>query len=75
MSSSSRDSTTSYIIIADTSNGPEQIFLCTLVSTTIKLNGDNFLLWSQYFRVLVGQKRKSGRLFDSLPNTDPTYPN
>lgn len=63
MSSSSRDSTTSYIIIADTSNGPEQIFLCTLVSTTIKLNGDNFLLWSQSFRVLVGTEKEKWATF------------
>lgn len=42
------------------SNGPDHTFPCTFTTTTIKLNSDNYLLWSQYFHVFVGAQRKIG---------------
>lgn len=52
------------------------IFSSTLTDTTIKLNGKNYLLRSQYFHASVGAKRKSGYLLDGLPDAkDPFYSN
>jgi len=40
----------------------------------MKLNGSNYLLWSQAFRILIGAQNKLAHLLQSpLADTDPTY--
>lgn len=53
MVSSSSDSSTSTI-----PNVFENIFPKSHPTTTIKLNGSNYLLWTQSFKALVGAQRK-----------------
>jgi len=46
----------------------------TVLGTTVKLNGSNFLLWAQTFHIFIGAKSKLAHLLQSLPAaTDPTY--
>lgn len=49
------------------------MLLLTLTATTVKLNGNSYLLWAQSFRVFVGTQREVVHLLDGLPNTkDPS---
>lgn len=50
------------------------MFSHILIAIAIKVNGDNYLLWSQYSCVFVGVQRKIGHLLDRPPDTkDPSY--
>ncbi|XP_020261846.1 uncharacterized protein LOC109837879 [Asparagus officinalis] len=45
-----------------------------VLGTTIKLNGTNYLLWAQAFRIFIGAQSKLPHLLASPPpTTDPTY--
>ena len=45
-----------------------------VLGTTIKLNGANYLLWAQAFRIFIGALSKLPHLLASPPPTsDPTY--
>lgn len=57
-----------------TSTGPEAMFPCTFTITTIKQNGDNYLLRDPLFSVFVWAQRKNLHLVDCLPDVeDPSY--
>ena len=46
----------------------------TILETTVKLNGSNYLLWAQVFRILIGAQNKLAHLFEFSPvATDTTY--
>jgi len=46
----------------------------TMLGTTVKLNGSNYLLWAQAFRIFIGVKNKLAHLLQLPPaDTDPTY--
>ena len=46
----------------------------TILVTTVKLNGSNYLLWAQAFRIFIGIQNKLAYLLqDQLATTDPTY--
>lgn len=60
MASLSNASTTGSNIT--TSNGLSYMFTCTLTATIIKLNGDNYMLWSQSFHAFVRAQREIGHL-------------
>jgi len=46
----------------------------TMLGTTIKLNGSNYLLWAQTFRIFIGAQNKLAHLLQDPPATlDPTY--
>ena len=48
--------------------------LKTILETTVKLNGSNYLLWAQAFRIFIGAQNKLAHLLQLPPaNTDPTY--
>lgn len=47
-------------------------FSCTLTATTVKFNGDNYLLQSQSFRVFVEEQRKIGHHIDEPLNVKDT---
>ena len=48
----------------------------TVLGTTVKLNGSNYLLRVQAFRIFIGAQNKLAHLFESiLATTDPTYTN
>lgn len=50
------------------------MFLRFLNTTTVKLNGSNYLLCDQLFRMHIGAKRKIRHLLKGQPNEkDPTY--
>ena len=45
-----------------------------LMATTVKLNGNNYLLWAQSFKLFIGAQQKVQHLTDDPPNfNDPTY--
>ena len=45
-----------------------------MLGTTVKLNGFNYLLWAQAFRILIGAQNKLSHLFQAPPaDADPTY--
>jgi len=40
----------------------------------VKLNGSNYLLWAQAFRIFIGPQNKLAHLIQPPPaDTDPTY--
>lgn len=45
-----------------------EFVLRTLTAITVKLNENNYLLWTQSFRVFVGTQRIIKHLFESLSN-------
>ena len=46
----------------------------TMLGTTVKLNGSNYLLWAHAFRILIGAQNKLAHLLEDLPATsNPTY--
>ena len=46
----------------------------TMLETTLKLNGSNYLLWVQEFRIFIGTQKKLAHLLQASPaTTDPTY--
>jgi len=46
----------------------------TILRITVKLNGSNYLLWAQEFRIFIGAQNKLAYLLQiSLATTDPTY--
>ena len=46
----------------------------TMLGTAVKLNGSNYLLWAQAFRIFIGIQNKMAHLFQPPPTTtDPTY--
>jgi len=46
----------------------------TMLGTTVKLNGSNYLLWAQVFRIFIGAQNKLAHLlFDPPATSDPTY--
>ena len=46
----------------------------TILGTTVKLNGSNYLLWAQTFRIFIGVQRKLAHLLqNSHATSDPTY--
>ncbi|ONK76435.1 uncharacterized protein A4U43_C03F27860 [Asparagus officinalis] len=46
-----------------------------VLGTTVKLNGTNYLLWAQAFRIFIGAQNKLAHLLTPpLASTDPTYP-
>jgi len=46
----------------------------TMLGTTVKLNGSNYLLWAQTFCIFIGTQNKLAHLLQSLPAAmDPTY--
>ena len=46
----------------------------TMLGTTIKLNGSNYLLWAQAFCIFIGAQNKLAHLLQDPPAiTDPTY--
>jgi len=46
----------------------------TMLGTTVKLNGSNYLLWAQAFRIFIGAQNKLAYLLQDSPATsDPTY--
>jgi len=46
----------------------------TMLGTTVKLNGSNYLLWKQAFHIFIGAQNKLARLLHEPPATsDPTY--
>ena len=46
----------------------------TILRTTVKLNGSNYLLWAQTFYIYIGAQNKLAHLLQSPPAaTDPTY--
>ena len=52
----------------------ETYILKTMLGTIAKLNGSNYLLWAQAFRIFIGAQNKLAHLLQALPaNTDPTY--
>jgi len=45
-----------------------------MLGTTVKLNGSNYLLWVQTFRIFIGAQNKLTHLLQSpLAATDPSY--
>ena len=46
----------------------------TNLETTVKLNGSNYLLWAQAFRIFIGAQNKLTHLLEPPPaTTDTTY--
>jgi len=46
----------------------------TMLGTTVKLNGSNYLLWAQVFCIFIGAQSKLAHLLQAPPaTTDPTY--
>ena len=46
----------------------------TILGTTVKLNGSNYLLWAQTFCIFIGAQNKLDHLLESLPaTTNLTY--
>ena len=46
----------------------------TMLGTAVKLNGSNYLLWAQAFRIFIGAQNKLAHLLQAPPaNIDPTY--
>jgi len=46
----------------------------TMLGTTVKLNGSNYLLWAQMFLIFIGAQNKFAHLLQLSPaDTDPTY--
>jgi len=46
----------------------------TMLGTTVKLNGSNYLLWTQAFRIFIRAQNKLAYLLHDPPTTsDPTY--
>ena len=46
----------------------------TILETTVKLNGFNYLLWAQAFRIFIGVQDKLAYLLEPPPTTaDTTY--
>jgi len=46
----------------------------TILGTTVKLNGSNYLLWAQAFRIFIGAQNKLAHLLKPpLADKDPTY--
>ena len=51
----------------------ETSVLKTMLGTTVKLNGFNYLLWAQAFRIFIGAQNKLAHLLQaSHATTDPT---
>jgi len=45
-----------------------------MLGITVKLNGSNYLLWAQAFRIFIGTQNKLVHLLQPPPtDTDPTY--
>ena len=45
-----------------------------VLGTTTKLNGSDYLLWAQAFRIFISPQNKLAHLLQSPPaDTDPTY--
>jgi len=45
----------------------------TMLGTTVKLNGSNYLLWAHAFRIFIGAQNKLAHLLQPPPaDTDPT---
>jgi len=52
----------------------ETFVLKTMLGTAMKLNGSNYLLWAQVFRIFIGAQNKLTHLLQSPPAaTDSTY--
>ena len=48
----------------------------TMLGTIVKLNGSNYLLWAQAFRIFIGAQNKLAHLLQPPPaHTDPPYEN
>ena len=48
--------------------------LKTILETTVKLNGSNYLLWAQVFHIFIGAQNKLSHLLAPPPaTTDTTY--
>ena len=46
----------------------------TMLETTVKLNGSNYLLWVQAFYIFIGAQNKLAHLLQPPPaTTDPTF--
>jgi len=46
----------------------------TMLGITVKLNGSDYLLWTQAFRIFIGAQNKLAHLLQlSHADTDPTY--
>ena len=46
----------------------------TMLGTTVKLNGSNYLLWAQMFFIFIDAQNKLAHLLQIPPViTDPTY--
>lgn len=76
MALSSDSTVDSNITTTATSNGLNYMLLRILTAITIKLNGINYILWFQSFRVLVGAQRKIEHLLDGpLDRKDFFYSN
>ena len=46
----------------------------TMLGTTVKLNGSNYLLWAQAFRIFIAAQNKLAHLLQSPPAAiNPTY--
>ena len=46
----------------------------TMLGITVKLNGSDYLLWTQAFRIFIGAQNKLAHLLQLLhADTDPTY--
>ena len=44
----------------------------TILRTTVKLNGSNYLLWAQVFRIFIGAQNKLAHLLEPTPTTAAT---
>jgi len=52
----------------------ETSVLKTMLGTTVKLNGSNYLLWAQMFFIFIDAQNKLAHLLQTPPAiTDPTY--
>jgi len=47
----------------------DNMFLKSLAATIVKLNGTNYLIWAQSFRLFVGAQKKMKHLTNALSNT------
>ena len=48
--------------------------LKTILETTVKLNGSNYLLWTQAFRIFIGAQNKLAHLLEPSPAVADTTP-
>lgn len=74
-STSSESFTINSPLVTNISSMTENLFLKTL-TTTVKLNDNNYLLQAPSFRLIVGAQRKIRDLLDHPPNeNDHIYSN